>query len=230
MLTSFYTASTGAIELKKGMDVTANNIANVSTTGYQPIKSAFSDLVYTTIHQSGGPVSGHGTKLQKTDTVFAGGSLQQTERKQDYALTGTDEFFAVRSGNGVRYTRNGNFHISLQAGGNYLVDSEGGYVLDASGRPVTVQNEDATANVGVFSFQNCGGLLADGDSYYTATAASGAPRAVAQPEVKQGYLENSAVSVADEMVSVLQLQRGFQFNSKIVQISDEIMQTVNNMR
>lgn len=234
MISSFYTAATGAIQLQKGFDVTANNIANASTTGYKTVSSSFADLVYTNIHAPEGAdtqlKSGHGAKLQKTDTVYTAGTPRQTDRSLDFMLPDSNSFFAVETGDGVKYTRNGNFHLSVENGMNYLTDASNAYVLDANGQRIVYNAEDKNSNIGVFSFNNQDGLVREGNTYFTANAVSGEAAAVANPEIKTGFLEDSAVNLADEMTSVIQLQRAFQFNSKIVQVSDEIMQTVNNLR
>lgn len=234
MISSFYTASTGVVQLQKGMDVTANNIANLSTTGYKPSAPSFSDLIYTNINAAANSntalKSGHGTKLGKTDTLFTTGTPRSTGRSLDFALTQPNQFFAVRSKGTVQYTRGGNFHLSVQQGGNYLVDSAGGYVLDAGGQPIKLANDQSAVRPGVFTFANCDGLERSGDSYFTATAVSGAATAAANPEWKQGALEDSSADMSTEMASVIELQRAFQMNSKVVQMSDEIMQTLNALR
>lgn len=234
MIQSFYTAAAGTIQLQKGLDVTANNIANVSTTGFQAQKTSFADLVYTNIHAPEGTdsdlVTGHGTKLQKTDTVFAVGTLQRTMIPTDYALPQANQFFAIQTDDGVRYTRNGNFHLSTQNNGIYLTAQDGGYVLGANNQPVQVENEEDPAAIGVFTFTNCDGLERSGGTYFLPTERSGQAAVAADAEVRQGYIEGSGVSLPDEMVSILETQRAFQFNSKILQMSDEIMQTVNSLR
>lgn len=234
MINSFYTAATSTIQLQKGMDVTANNIANVSTTGFQAQKGGFADLVYTNIHAAEGTdsdlVSGHGTKLAKTDTLFAASALNNTSRSLDYALPEAYQFFAIRSGDTVQYTRNGNFHLSMQGNANYLVSSDGGYVLGTNGQPIQVTDEKQAAPVGVYTFSNCDGLERAGGTYFVETANSGRAQTVQNAEVQQGYLENSSVNLPDEMASILETQRAFQLNSKMVQVSDEIMQTVNGLR
>lgn len=234
MISSFYTAATGTIQLQKGVDVAANNIANVATNGYKPTEATFSDLLYTNMHAATGTntdlKSGHGAKLSKTDTLFDEGDLTQTKRPLDYALTQANQFFAVQINGTVKYTRNGNFHISEQQDGNYLVSSDGGYVLGANGQPIKVKNEQDNPAIGVYSFSNCDGLNRDGNSYFTATGLSGAAAPLNGAEVKKGWLEGSSVNLSSEMTSVIELQRAFQFNSKIVQMSDEIMQTVNGLR
>nr|WP_319488391.1 flagellar hook-basal body protein [uncultured Caproiciproducens sp.] len=234
MISSFYTSSTGAINLQSGFDVTANNIANVSTVGYKTSNASFSDLIYTNINAAQGAdstlKSGHGTKLQKTDTLFTEGGLRETGGALDYALVNSNNFFAVKKNGEVNYTRNGNFHLSVENGNNFLVASDGGYVLDAGGKAITIKSEDDSPAIGVYSIKNEDGLVREGNTSFSINTLSGAATAVTDPEIKKGYLEDSGVDLADQMSSVIELQRAFQFNSKIVQLSDEIMQTVNSLR
>ncbi|MGX8701112.1 flagellar hook-basal body protein [Clostridium sp. KNHs216] len=234
MISSFYTSATGAINLQSGFDVTANNIANVSTVGYKPSSASFADLIYTNIHAEPGAdsqlKSGHGTKLEKTDTLFNEGGLRQTGRALDYALVNSNNYFAVESNGEVKYTRNGNFHLSVEDGTSYLVSSDGGYVLDANGSRIAMESEKDTPAIGVFSVKNEDGLVRSGNTCFQLSNLSGAAAAVTDPEMKQNYLEDSAVNIADQMTSVIEMQRAFQFNSKMVQLSDEIMQTVNSLR
>ena len=69
MIRSFYTASAGTVWSQKGLDVTANNIANVSTDGYKAQTATFADLLYTNMRSTdeANLKSGHGTKLSKTE-------------------------------------------------------------------------------------------------------------------------------------------------------------------
>jgi flagellar basal-body rod protein FlgG len=234
MITAFYTAATGAVQLQKGLDVTANNVANVSSTGYKASQSTFADLVYTNIDAPQGSnsdlKSGHGVKLDKTSTLLSQGGLEQTGRSLDYAVTADNGFFAVQKGNTVEFTKNGDFHLSTVDGKNYLSTSDGGLVLDSKGQPITAVNEQDNLDVGVYTFSNCDALERVGDTSFTATDGSGAAQAVTSPEIKKGWLEGSNVNMADEMVSVMELQRAFQMNSKIIQISDEISQNINSLR
>ena len=234
MLTSFYTAAVGAIAQQNGIDVSANNISNISTNGYKADENVFADLLHTNIHADGNDnlKTGHGTKLGAVDTVFTQGSLQNTGRSLDYALGDANTFFAIRTSDGsIRYTRNGAFSKSMEANGKtYLSDNNGGYVLDAAGKPVVITNEEEKQNIGVYSFGNLDGLLKSGDNYYRATNVSGNAHNVKNANIKQGCLESSSADMATEMSNIITSERAFDFNAKVVQISDEIMQTVNNLR
>lgn len=234
MMTSFYTAAAGAIAQQQKMDVTSNNIANVSTQGYKPDRVSFAELVQTGVH---GPETqnslkvGHGDKVDKTDTVFRQGSVGKTNRSLDYALSTENAFFAVRCEDGkVRFTRNGGFQLAENSdGGFFLSDAHGGVVLDSDGNAISVKNENDRQNVGVYSFRNCDGLIKTGDNYLEETAASGLA-AVSSVQAIQGSIEDSAVNLADELTTMINTQKAFSFNANILSISDNTTQTINDLR
>jgi flagellar basal-body rod protein FlgG len=234
MLTSFYTSAAGTITQQQSLDIVANNLSNVSTGGYQPSRASFSDLLYTNLHEpeNARRQAGHGEKIGKTDTVFKNGGVQSTGRKLDYALPDGNSFFAAQTSDGdIRYTRNGSFYMSQASDGTYyLADSAGGWVLDGGGNPIPVTDEDAKLPVGIYRFQNRDGLLKTGDNYFQATDVSGAASPDAGGEALQGTLESSAVEMTDGMYDLIQTQKAFAFNAKLVQMSDEITQTVNSLR
>jgi flagellar basal-body rod protein FlgG len=236
MLTSFYTASVGAISTQKGIAVTANNIANVSTDGYKADKPSFSDLLYTNVRGSHTDDSalkvGHGAKLNKTDTVFTQGGLTHTGNDLDYALCDNNTFFAVKAEDGsTKYTRCGSFQKSLRSDGKfYLADSNGNLVLGASGQTIPVTDEEKEQDMGIFTFKNLDGLIKSGDNYFSSTNSSGAAETAQNAKVKQRYVESSSANLSDEMSDAIISQRAFDFNAKMIQMSDEIMQTVNSLR
>ena len=236
MTTGFYSAAAGAVGQQQAVDITANNLSNISTEGYRPDRASFADLLYTNVKDEGGDSSlkvGHGTKIAKTDTLEEQGGLRETGEPQDYALTDARNFFAVRtSGGAVRYTRNGNFHEEPGGDGNYyLADSEGSFVLDQAGNPIAMAGDDRQAQkVGVYTFGDLGGLRKAGESYYEATGLSGAASAAPGADVRQGYLEDSAASLSTELSDMIVQQRAFEMNARMVQMTDEVMQTVNNLR
>ncbi len=232
MISSFYTASSGAIWLQKKLDVTANNVANVSTTGYKSGNASFSDLVYTNVYPQGVNDKlkiGNGVKLEKTDTAFTDGPINQTDRPLDFALR-SDGFFAVQTAGGIRYTRDGSFMLSAENGTSYLTNANGDYVLNSQGQRIAVSDGQQNLDIGVFNFPNKDGLVKEGSNYFSVTPNAGAVSLVTNPNLKQGALESSAVNLADEMTNIITSQRSFQFNTKVVQISDEIMQTINSLR
>lgn len=235
MQTSFYTAGTATVQTQKGMDVLANNIANVSTNGFKTQLTTFNDLLYTNMNYEGENLKiGHGAKLAKTDTLFEVGAMQMTGRELDFALTEANAFFAIQTPDGIRFTRDGNFTLSEQLDGSFhLANSMGYSVIDVNGNELVVDPDDMLdikTRIGVFSFDNLDGLEREGNNFFSANERSGAAYYGDNSIVEQCMLEASAVNYADEITNVITTQRAFQFNARMVQISDEIMQTINNMR
>lgn len=234
------------IAFQQQMDVTAHNIANSTTVGYKVGRSAFSDLMYTAmdVRTPGDKVTGHGVKNFGTDVIMSQSGLKMTGNALDFAIVG-EGFFALDDGSDTRkYTRNGAFTISPQGKKGYLVSAtDGSYVLDNRGRRIeleadggTFTAEGLTEKLGVYNFPNPYGLTRANGSSFTESENSGAAKSVANTknnqhyDIKGGSLEFSATNLGDEMITVIQAQRAFQMNSKIVQTADEIEDMINNLR
>lgn len=231
MIRPFYTSSVGMKQNQQKFEVIANNVSNVSTVGYKPSRAEFSELLYTNLKETDGLEAGSGMKLQKTDINHSAGSYVATNRQLDFAIMNDNGYFGILTDEGVKYTRAGNFSLSQNPdGGFYLVLPGAGYVLGPDGNPVVAAGEQDSFNIGVFSFANRDGLLKDGSNLFAATETSGQAFAIDNSCVKNNTLESSAVDLANEMSELIITQRNFQFNSRMVQMSDEIMQTLNNLR
>ncbi len=219
--------------MQQGLDVTANNVANISTVGYKAVESSFAELMKTNLQAPEGnsPLTvGQGAKMEATSTVFAAGAPERTDRALDFALTDANTFFAVQSAEGTRYTRSGSFHLSQEGASFFLTASDGGYVLDGGGNRIIVDSDtEKINNIGVFTFLNMDALERQGSTSFIPTQGSGAAQAT-DGAYTSGYLEGSSVNLADEMTAIIKWQRSFQMNAKMVQISDEIMQTINGLR
>ena len=248
---AFYSASTGMIAQQEGMDVTANNISNVNTVGFKALRPSFADCIYTE-QRATEPEwdTGHGQFLNKTDFMWEQGGFVSTEQPLDYALGG-DGFFMVRDYNGTDYlTRDGSFQISYIVDHWELVNGNGEFVLDYEGNHITVPfetyvddegNEVVTTTIdyaaltdmiGVYNVENNWGLDQDRNNHLVATERSGMPVADADRETDkiEYYLEMSSVDFATEIVHVIESQRSYQMNARIVQIADEMQQIANNLR
>jgi flagellar basal-body rod protein FlgG len=201
MMRALWTAASGMIAQQANVDTVANNLANVSTTGFKKSRSDFQDLMYQTIRQAGsssGPDSqlptgiqiGLGVRQVATQKMYIQGSLQQTGNSLDMAIEG-DGFFQITMPDGtLAYTRDGSFKKDSQG---RVVTSEG-YPLepqitipaDATDVSisvdgivsVTVPNQTATQEIGqlqIARFVNPAGLDSVGSNLLKETAASGAP-------------------------------------------------------
>lgn len=233
----YHTAASAVIGYQMGLDVTANNIANVNTAGFKASRADFADLIYTKRNNRIEEVqTGHGVKVDKTTLMYEQGALRHTERGLDFAAL-DDGFFAVQPARGgeVRYTKDGAFYINVADG--TLRDSNGGYVLDYNGEQIAVPYEDDFVDydalkemVGIFRFENPYGLDQMGLNYFRATPSSGEASADFDAKKKQGYLEMSSTSIANEMSEVIEYQRAFQLNTNMVKLHDELEQKINSLR
>lgn len=139
MIRSMFSAVSSLKAHQTKMDVVANNIANVGTTGFKKSSIQFSDMMSQTIQTSAGPNGnigginginiGLGTKVASQDTLFTQGALMMTGSSSDLAIQG-EGFFTVTNGTEIFYTRNGNFGVDAE--GN-LVTAEGYKVLGNTG-------------------------------------------------------------------------------------------------
>jgi flagellar basal-body rod protein FlgG len=250
MIKAFYTATSGAQASQTSIDISANNLANLNTTGYKTKSASFSDILYTNIN--GGSTTpqnlqtGSGVKLQDVSSVFTQSAIEDTGHVLDVAIEG-DGFFAVKdSNNNISYTRAGNFSISNDGTNSYLINSNGDYVLDQNLNPsivngsvdnvvlVAPDRNNATNNtyikLGVFNFKNPYALSPQGESKYTVNNLSGQPALDTNSKLVQGSLEVSSVNMTSEMTNMIEAQRAFQFSAKMIQVADEIEQMANTLR
>jgi len=201
MMRSLWTAATGMAAQTTNVDVIANNLANVNTTGFKRGRANFQDLMYQQIKSPGAEASAAGTQLPsgiqvglgvKTasiEYVFSEGSFQQTSNPLDMAIQGRG-FFQIQLPNGeTGYTRSGTFSRDAQG---QLVSTNGDVVQPTITLPIDTLNinvgQDGTVSVeqpgGVSTvvgqiqtvdFSNPAGLVHLGSSIFQASNASGQP-------------------------------------------------------
>lgn len=241
MMTGFYTARTGLIYQQEHMNLLANNLANVNTVAYKSQRASFADLIYQNINRDtaeNAAMIGHGVKINRTDLSMLPGGLEPTGYTFDFALLDDDTFFAIQNGNGdIYYTRAGNFILSNDGSDTfYLTTARGEYVLDEDGSEIEIEWDDDgeldfdTAQIGIYRFENPYGLTLLGDNLYAENAVSGEAQAIEGGNLRQGSLEKSGVELSAEMVKVIEASRAFSLNSRMVQVADEVEQTVNSLR
>jgi flagellar basal-body rod protein FlgF len=210
-----YIAASGMVAEQMRQDQIANDLANASTPGYKAdrvTQRAFADLLLTntaTGRSIGGLTTGVAIDRMVTDT--APQPLRDTGEPLDMAIAG-DGFFAVRTAQGVRYTRNGQF---TEAADGTLTDQLGDAVLDRAGQPVKVGANgrvDASA-VGVYALTSA---AKQGDNLFTGSVAG-----QATGTVRSGALEGSGVDPARTMVDMIASFRAFEAGQKAIQTIDE---------
>jgi flagellar basal-body rod protein FlgG len=201
---TLYTAATGMEALETKLDVIANNMANINTTGFKKDRANFEDIFYRQYRLPGaedadgtrtatGIEVGLGTRVSSTQSNFKQGSFETTNNPFDWAIEG-DGFFKVINPNGGNfYTRAGNFNVNRD-GQIVLGSASNGYVLDggitippeATGVVVTSDGQVQYSTTGSTTLQSAGqvqlskfvnpdGLLKLGDNLFQITDASGDP-------------------------------------------------------
>ncbi len=242
---SFWNGASGMRAFQSKLDVVSHNIANVNTDGYKAQRAAFDDLIRTQINTNveGNHLVGHGVKQEYVDNLMGQGALTSTGQALDFAIAGAG-YFAVDNAGTIEYTRNGAFYLSVEGNAATLVTNDGARVLDQNNQPITLAYTNGTVDttglsqrLGMFGFQNEYGLIPHTNSRFTVSENSGAAQALPATgengknyDLMQGYLERSNVDLAREMVNVIEAQRAFQMNSRVVQTSDQIAEELNNMR
>lgn len=202
MPSALHIAQTGLDAQQTRMSVIANNLANVSTTGYKRSRASFEDLLYETVSQPGGSSSqntelpsglmlGSGVRTVSTQKIFTQGSLIRTDSSLDVAIQGRGFLQILLPDGTTAYTRDGSFSLNSQG---QMVTSTG-YELDPS---VTIPSETVSVTIGndgtvsalsagstapsqigtlqLADFINPQGLQPIGQNLFKETIASGSPQ------------------------------------------------------
>jgi len=245
MNVAFYNGVSGMVAFQEEMNQVSHQIANVSTAGFKSSRTSFSELLSTrmAVNNTENFYVGHGVRANDAQLVLDKGAMQQTGVGLDFALSGDGFFSVLRSDGTIEYTRNGKFDISMEGKKGYLVTQDGSHVLDRRGKAIQLTRASSSEQfdlsglnekLGVYTFSNPYALQPTSDSCFKASDTSGQAKALKQDEAKAqiltSTLEQSQVNLADEMVNVIEAQRAFQMNAKIVQTADNIEEIINNLR
>lgn len=255
---ALHVARTGLDAQNTKMQVIANNLANVNTTGFKKDRADFQALAYQQLIAAGaasdsqnkfatGLSLGTGVSLAGTSRIDTQGTLTQTGGALDLAVQGNGYFQIQRPDGLIAYTRDGNFSRTAEG---TLVNSDGlplvpqiqvpdGTVSITIGNDGTVSatlaGQTAPTELGqieLASFTNPSGLQSVGGNLLLETAASGAPQVGAagldgRGTILQGSLEGSNVNIVEELVDMIETQRAYEVNSKMIKSTDEMLQYVN---
>jgi flagellar basal-body rod protein FlgG len=243
MLEGLYSAAAGMSAQQTQLDAIGNDLANVSTTGYKTERIGFSDLLYSEVDQAGTKTTdGAGANAEVIGYDQSQGAIQETNQPLDLAIQG-EGFFQVKRPDGKTVlTRDGTFSSDSQgrlttADGSLL---EPPVTIPRGVSPSEVQiSPDGTVRTGTrtlgqIKLVTVGSpekLLAEGNSQFTANAASGTPRAVSSAStIRQGAIEGSNVDMASEMADMMTTQRSYQMASSAIQTQDQMMSIANQLR
>ncbi len=245
-----YIAASGAFKQEHKLEVIANNLANMGTTGFKRDSLAFREMIppFTETAQLSASINPQPTAFQSdprvsyvgiTDLYTDGsnGTLRQTGNTLDLALEGKG-FFVVDSPQGQRFTRNGNFGLS---GDGTLITQEGYKVLGKDGKPIKVDSQEGNLSINqsgeisvsngkqvtpvgdlqLVTFGDLKKLAKEGNGLFKIADTSVKKITAKEVSVQQGFLETSNVNPIEEMTNMITTMRAFEAYQKIIQSIDE---------
>ncbi|MCP3970141.1 MAG: flagellar basal-body rod protein FlgG [Rhodobacteraceae bacterium] len=255
-------AATGMSAQQMRVEVISNNLANMSTTGYNARRAEFADLHYQQMTRAGtinaadgtvlptGVQLGLGVRPASVTVNLSQGTLSQTGGDLDLAIEG-DGYIEVTLTSGLAaYTRDGALKRSADG---LIVTSEGLSVVpditipdDARSIAINTQGEvyayfsdriepELLGQFTLAKFSNPKGLEALGSNLFSETAASGAALVDTPGEdglgtLRQGYLESSSVDAVREVTELIEAQRGYELNAKVITAADQMLSATTQVR
>jgi len=238
--------------LQQALDITAHNIANVSTTGYKSKRVNFEAVTF-----AGTETNYSGASVNAISTNFSQGRNQSTNTVTDLALQG-EGFFTVQDADAnVVFTRDGHFKLDAMSD---LVTSGGAYVLSAGGGKINIPLEATALEINSFgeiraqlpgseemvfvdqiqvaTFINPQGLEAIGSNFYKESVNSGTPEfatalaqgtGTASTAIQSGFLEGSNSELSSAFVDLMAFQRSYQAVSRAATTANDILETTLNI-
>ena len=255
-------AATGMSAQQTRVEVISNNLANMSTTGYNARRAEFADLHYQqmtrpgTINAADGTILpagvqlGLGVRPTAVSVNLAQGAPAETGGDLDLAIEGQG-YLEVTLPSGVSaFTRDGGLKRSADG---LIVTSDGHPVIpeitipnetrslaiNADGEVYAYFNDQVEPELlGQFTlagFANAKGLEAIGSNLFLETEASG-PALISDPGTdglgtfRQGYLESSSVDAVREITELIEAQRGYELNAKVITAADQMLAATTQLR
>jgi flagellar basal body rod protein FlgG len=225
MIRGFYTALSGVVAAMTRQSVIADNIANVNTVGFKQSRSLQTDYELSVMNSVGPEIGllGSGTVPAGLNLDISQGPLQTTGLQSDLAVEG-DGLFVVRNGNGIAYSRAGDFQVDANG---TLVTEQGYPVLDVTGHniqvppntPFSVGKDGTIAQTGqriALVGWPPGGATRLGENLYSAAGTLTPATGV----IHQGMLEASNTDMALEMTELITQQRSFQMSARALSMQD----------
>ncbi|WP_290061115.1 flagellar hook-basal body complex protein [Paraclostridium bifermentans] len=249
MYNIMHNSKSGMLSSQSNIDLISNNITNSQTVGYKKLDANFLDLYQESLHKNSYPTSstsvrtGTGSRISQATRNYEQGAIKETKINTNLAIDGDGFFRVMRSDGSYAYTRNGEFNLDSTG---KLVDDKGNILdiqpLNGNGKNINLKNGDLSIHkngeiyldnnkVGVINLYQPKGdadFVSVGDNLFTAKPTN--VEAVQNKSILQGHVEMSNVNMQDEMVNLIMAQRSFQYNSKGIQVGDDMWSMVNNLQ
>ena len=255
LLNSFNSGVAGIKTFSKSLEVIGDNIANVNSTGFKGSRVTNQDSFSETLRQPGaagangngtnGMQVGYGASVSSISQKFTQGALTTTGGSTDLGISGHGFFKVTDTDNNSYYTRAGDFRVDdagvLLTNGGLKVDganslkSVDSFSIQKDGKIKTYTNgvEGDGGTINLVTFANPNGLKREGANLFSNTAlAAGAENSgsTVKGDIIQGTLELSNVDLTQEFSDLIVAQRAFQANSRVITVSDSVMEEVVNLK
>lgn len=224
-----YPILSGALAQERQMQVFSNNVANVNTAGFKQDESLFRSLMARSM--GNGLPAGSSERVfvssQGLKTVFDSGRLRKTGNPYDLAIRGSG-YFEVKTAQGIRYTRNGVFHLDAR---RELVTETGDPVMGARGEIKLAQgdiqispagaiqvNGQEAARIKIMDFPNNAPPQKSDNGLFSGEH----PKPSKDAVLEAGYVEESNVNAMTEMVKLIQGMRMYESAQKLIQTFDRM--------
>lgn len=240
MFKGFYNLTSGMLTQQRNLNVVANNMVNISTSGYKSDRytsSTFRDVMMSRVGNKDWKVPqdiGNTSYIRASSMIYTNfeqGMPEPTEIPLDWAIEG-DGFFAVQGMDGaVSYTRAGNFSLDEEG---YLCLPEAGRVLDNTMQPIQLGTDKIEGapngliyskegqylgRIGVFVFADNGQLTRNQQGLFVGAQGT----AVGEPRLYWKHLERSNVDMIQQMTEMITSQRTLQSAAQISKMYDQVM-------
>lgn len=243
MIRGLYTAASSMVSARRELDIISNNLANAGTAGFKrdgAVKKSFPEIFISKIEGKKKPADlgslGTGVRLEKGYTDFSQGRFKPTGNNLDLAIEGKG-FFVVQTPEGRGYTRNGNFtldnkgQIVTQAGypvlgetGPVKIEEAGTVDIDGNGRVHTASG--LGDRLLIVDFPDYSRLSKAGENLYHAEETE--ERVAGNYQLKAGHLEESNINIIREMARMIESNRVYEANQKVITSFDQTLDKAVN--
>jgi flagellar basal-body rod protein FlgG len=241
MLEGLYSAASGMEAQQNQFDAISGDMANLDTPGYQSTVVGFHDLLYSNGAYGSTVPTGAGSASAIVGRDQSQGAIEVTNRQLDVAIQGQGYLEVRRADGSIGLTRNGRLELNAK---RQLTNQEGMLVQPPITIPAGVNTDEvsiaangtvqtAGKTVGKISLVDVpapDGLVADGDSVFSATAASGAIKTAKSATLQQGALEGSNVDMGAEMAKMMTAQKEYEMSSQAVQYQSQMLSIANQIK
>lgn len=242
---SFYIGAVGLESQQRALEVVANNIANLNTPAFKRGEASFAELVGAAV--SGEPPM-NGVTFDPTQRIYDQGELKSTGRPMDVAIDGEGFIELTGADGAARLWRGGTLMVNsdgvltgaggLPLKGMITVPADAGPIsIDRTGLVTTSGADGSVQELGRIEIvrpRDLSAMTSVGDSLYRVESDSDLavedPSEASSAAVVQGSVEGSNVQLADQMVSLMLMQRSYAADAQVVQAGDQLMQIANNLR